>query len=110
MHEPFARGLSWSLGGPLGSRRQQHLALDVDEQRRHVNELRGHVHVQVLQVLHVAQILRRNLGDGNVINVDVLLADKVQQEIEGTVIDRADTHGEREFVRLRLGGLGDFCH
>ncbi len=31
--------------GPGGSARQQHLALDVDEQRRGVDEIAGHIHV-----------------------------------------------------------------
>jgi hypothetical protein len=59
----------------------------------------------MLQVLHIAQILRRDFRDRNVINVDILLADKVQQQIKRAVIDLPDAYRERKFICLRLGGL-----
>jgi len=65
----------------------------------------GNVHVKVLQVLHIAQILRRDLGDGNVINVDVLLAHQVQQQVERAIIDLADADRKWELVGLVPGGL-----
>jgi hypothetical protein len=76
------RGSSAASSGPAGAR-QQHLALDVDEQRGGVDELAGHIHVGGLELVDVGQELRRDLGDGNVVDVDVLLADQVQQQVEG---------------------------
>ena len=72
----------------------------------------GHVHVSRLELVHVCQKLRRDPRNGNVVNVDVLLADKVQQKIERPVINLA--HKNREgrlfgaFVQLFLprGQLG----
>jgi hypothetical protein len=73
----------------------------VDEQRSGVDELAGHVHVAGLELVHVGQELRRDFGDGNVVDVDVLLADQVQQQVERAVVDLA--HDDRELdVRLLI--------
>ena len=42
------------------------------------------VHLQ--GALHILQVLRRNLGDGDVVDVDLLLADQVQQQVERPVV------------------------
>jgi len=64
----------------------------VDQQRGRVDKLAGHVHVGGLELVHVGQKLRRDLGDGNVVDVDVLLADQVQQQVERAVIHLAHKH------------------
>jgi hypothetical protein len=104
LYQFFARIFLLALGC-LGIARQQQLALDVDQQGSHVDEFRRNVHVQVLQVFHIPKILSRDFGNGNVININILLADKVQQQIERAVIHLADAHREREFIRLWLCGL-----
>ena len=71
------------------------------------------IDVEVANVLDVGQILRGDLRDWNVIDVDVLLANQVQQQVERPVIDAAHAHrkgkdiGEvgRGFAGVRLGGL-----
>ena len=39
------------------------------------------------------------LRDRDVVDVDVLLADEVEQQVERAVVHRADADGERRFVR-----------
>src|SRR6267378_1286033 len=55
-----------------------------------IDEIGGHVHVQLANLFHVGQVLRRDAGDGNVVNVDILLADQVEQQIERPLVDVAD--------------------
>jgi len=43
---------------------------------------------------------------GNVIDIDVLLANEIEQQVEGTVIDVADHDRERELVG---GAAAFFC-
>ena len=47
-------------------------------------------------LLHVRQVLRGDLRDRNVVDVDVLLANQVEQQVERTFVDLADHDGERE--------------
>src|SRR5260370_35150251 len=86
--------------------RQQHLALDVNQQRLLVDELGRNVSIQLFQVLDISEVFRRDLRDGDVVDVDVLFADQFQEQIERAVKDPADSDGKRELAGLRLGGLG----
>ena len=72
----------------------------MDEQRGDVDELAGGVDVGVLEVVGVLEELGGDAGDGDVVDVDVLLADEVEQEVEGAVVDLADGDAE--------GGLRGF--
>src|ERR1051326_5574267 len=65
-----------------GIPRQQHFRLDVDQHRGHVDKFSCNVHIQLANLFHVRQILRRDLCNRNVVDVDVLLADQVQQQID----------------------------
>ena len=47
-----------------------------------------------LQVVRVLEELRGDARDGDVVDVDVLLADEVEQEVEGAVVDLAYGDGE----------------
>jgi len=78
-----SRGFFFGAGGRVWVARQQHLRLDVDKQRRGVDELGGHVYVELLHALDVLQELRRDLGDRDIVDVDVLLADEVEQQSSG---------------------------
>ena len=62
--------------------RQQHLGLDVNQRRRHVDELRSQIDIQLARLFHVRKILRGDGGDGDVLDIDLLLANQVQQQIE----------------------------
>ena len=58
----------------------------------------------------VIEKLAGDAGDGNVVDVDVLLADEVKQKVEGTIVDLADGHGKRRlrglfFVFVRSGAF-----
>src|SRR5208282_4571819 len=86
--------------------RQQHLRLDVNQHRSHVDELGGHVHVELADALDVSEILRGDFGDGNVVDVNVLLADQVEQQVKRAFVDFAERDGEREVAGIVLRGLG----
>src|ERR1019366_10580877 len=83
----------------------QHLALDVNEQGCDVDELAGHIDVRGLQLVYIAQELGRNAGDGNVVDVDVLLANQVEQEVEWAVVNLGDDDGERGQIGFVVAGF-----
>ena len=87
--DQLAAGVFGGILRPRRRARQQHLALDVDEERGGVDKLPGHVHIAGLELVHIGQELGRDFGDGDVVDVDVLLADKVEQEVERAVVDLA---------------------
>src|SRR5581483_3909244 len=83
--------------------RQQHLRFDVDQDRGHVDELGGDVDVEFAEAFHVRQVLGGDFRDGDVVDVNVLLADEIEQEVKGAIVNVADTDGERE-VGVFSGG------
>ena len=95
--------------------RQQHLRFNVDQQRGHVDELRRHVHIQLLDALHVGEKLRGDFPDGNVVDINVLFADEIEKQVERPVVDlsHADREGKIAGGRRCHGlsaGLGWLCH
>src|SRR5256885_11595132 len=51
------------------------------------------VDIQLAQLLNIGKILRRDLRDGNVVDVDILLADEVEQQIERAFVNaRSEEH------------------
>ncbi len=101
----FAPRIFRSIFGPRGRARQQHLALDVDQQRGRVDKLARHIHIARLQLVHIGQKLRRDLANRNVVDVDVLLANQVQQQVERPVIHLAHHHRKWRLLRRFLGLL-----
>src|ERR1700727_1496500 len=93
--DEFVAGIFLLFGGRIRIARQQHFRLDVNQHGRHVNEIGGDVHIQLANLFDVCQILRSNLGDGNVVDIDVLLADEVEQQVERTFVNVGDGDGER---------------
>jgi len=65
---------------------QQHPRLDVDQRGRHVDELGTKLNVHLHGPLHVFEILLGDGGNRDVVDVDLLLADQVEQQIERTII------------------------
>jgi len=59
---------------------------DMDEGRRHVNEFGPKLHVEFHRLLNIVEILRRDGSDGNVVDIDLLLADKVEQQVKRTLV------------------------
>src|ERR1700728_1284224 len=82
--------------------RQQQLRLDMNQHCGHINKLGRNVHVQLANLLHIRQILRRNLGDRNVVNIDVLLADQVQQQVQRAFVYIGHRDGKREVALFLL--------
>ncbi len=65
---------------------QQHLGLDVDQRRGHVDELGAQVDIQLAGLFHVREVLLRDGCDGDVLDFDLLAADQIEKQIERTVV------------------------
>ena len=79
------QGLAWILVGILLRRiraRQEHARLDVDERRRHDEELPRHVEVHLLHQVDVVEILPGDERDRNVVDIELALLDEMQEQIE----------------------------
>ncbi len=85
MHEVRARVFLF-LGAGQRIGRQQHFRFDVDQRRGHVNEVGRDVHVQLFELVQIFQILARDFGDRDVVDVDFLLLDQIEQQIERAVV------------------------
>jgi hypothetical protein len=62
--------------------RQQHARLDLDEHGRHEQVFGGQLQVAAADLVHVAQVLARDIHHGDVEDVEVLLADQVEQQVQ----------------------------
>ena len=85
MHEVGAR-VVLILGAGQRIGREQHFRFDIDERRGHVNKIGRDVHIKLFELVDVFEILRRDLRDRNVVNVDFLLLDQIEQEIERAIV------------------------
>ncbi len=82
VHQFLARILgSVALGFQGGIARQQHFGLDMDQGRRHVDELRAQIDIHFARFVHILQVLRGDGRDGDILDVDLLLADQIQQQV-----------------------------
>src|SRR5207244_3184469 len=59
-----------------------------------------YVYIQLAQLLDISEILRRDLGDGNVVDVDVLLANQIEQQVEWAFVNAGNGDREREVIGL----------
>ena len=82
----FVRRIAGRGLGP----RQQHLALDVDQRRRHHQEFAGDVEVELLHQVQVLEVLLGDDRDLDVVDVHLVLLDQMNEQIE------------RAFERLQL--------
>ena len=99
-HQRVARvlDLAFDAGGGLRPR-QQHLRLDVDQRRRHHEELAGDVEIELLHQRDRLEVLRGDERDRDVVDVDLVLPDQVQQQIERSLEVR---QLDREGIGRRL--------
>lgn len=65
--------------------RKQHPALYIQKRRRHDQKLAGHIHVLLSHPVNVGEILVRDVGDGDVIDVDLIYLDEMQKKIQRAV-------------------------
>ena len=87
--------------------RQQGARFNLAQHRRHHQIFRGQLQVHGLHQLHVLHVLSRDLGHGDVENIQVLPLDQVQQQIQ-RAFERLQEHfqGVRRYVEI-VGQLGD---
>src|ERR1700730_10587625 len=64
--------------------RQEIAALDVNEVRRHDDELSGDLKVQHPKSFEILKILAGDAFDRNIVNIDLVLLDQVEQQVERT--------------------------
>ena len=60
-------------------------------------------------MVHVGQKLRGDFGDGDVVDVDVLLADQVEQQVERAVVDLADEDRKGGLFCIQTAGFERSC-
>jgi hypothetical protein len=77
----------------------------MNQDRGHVDEFRGDVDIEVANLLHIRQVLRGDLCDRNIVDVNVLLANQIKQKIERAFINIVDGNGERKIAFLSFGGV-----
>ena len=68
--------------GQVGLARQEHLGLDVDQERGDEQELGLAVEVDLRLAVEVVEVVAGDGGDGDVVDVDLLLADEEEEEVE----------------------------
>ena len=62
---------------------QQHAGLDIDQLGRHGDELAGYLQVQLPPLVHPGQILVQNEGDLNVLDLHLVFAQQVKDQVQG---------------------------
>ena len=55
---------------------------------------RGNVHVEFADALDIGEILRGDFRDGDVVDIDILLANQIEQQVERAFVDFAEVNGE----------------
>ena len=88
--------------------RQQHPGLDVNQRRRHDQELARHVQVELLHELNRVQVLRGDERDRDVVDADLVLPDEVQQQVERPleVIEPDGDRVDRRFEIRMVHAIG----
>jgi hypothetical protein len=86
--------------------RQDHLCLDAHEQCGNFQEFARPIEPQRLDTFDRRQELRRDLRDRNVEDVDVLLADQVQEQVERP-LESLQLDDERAVGRAGDAGIDD---
>ncbi len=85
LEQPPDQRLAWILARiflcGIGAR-QQRPRLDVDQRGRHDQELTRHIQIHLLHQIDVLEVLVRDEGDRNVVDVHLMLLDEVQQQVE----------------------------
>jgi hypothetical protein len=81
---------------------QQPAGLELDQGGGDEEELGGQVEVQLLHALELGQVGVDDVGQRDLVEVDLLAQDQVQEQVEGTLVDRHHRRRGRRPVRLRL--------
>ena len=93
------------LAGVARRPRQEHLGLEVDQQRRLVDVLAGDVEVQLFHQLQIGVELVADRGHRDVGDLHPVELDEVQQQVERPLEDRqVDLPGLGQGALLALGG------
>ena len=58
----------------------------MDQGRRHKHKLRADIEIHLARLFEISQILRRDGGDRDIADVDLLLADQIEQKVERALV------------------------
>ena len=95
------------LPGGVRIGRQEHSRLDVDQRRGHENEFPGHIDVQLLKQMEVVEVLLRDPRNRDIVDVDLLLANQVEQQVQRPLVHGAfDRRRRLASVRQTLSRRG----
>ena len=72
----------------------------MNQHGRHVDEFGRDVNIQFPQLFDVGQILCGDFRDRNIVDIDVLLANQIQQQVERTLVNAADADREGKVAFL----------
>jgi len=81
----------------------------VDQQRCGVDKLSRYIDIGGLELVYISQKLGGDLSDRNVVDIDVLLADQVQQQVEGSVVNQSHADGKGRLLRALVALLLHRC-
>ena len=76
---------------PWDRRGATFLDLMSDERSRHVDEIGRDVDVELLELVKIIEILAGDLRDGDVVNVHLLLANQIEQQVQRALV-RGDVY------------------
>ena len=62
--------------------RQKTSGFDQKQLRRNRQEGTCAVHIQIAEIVHIRQILRRDFGNEDILDIDLRFVDQVQQQVE----------------------------
>ena len=62
--------------------RQQHGGFDLHQPRRHLQKLGCHIQIGFLHLADGIHILRQHLGDGNIVNIQLVFLHQKQEQIQ----------------------------
>ena len=96
-HQGFLRGKAFLVLHP-GGLGQHGPAFDFHQRGGHLQKFAGAFHVQFVHAGHVRQVLFRNFGNENFLNVDAGLADEGQKQIQRPV-ELLERHGIRHATK-----------
>ena len=54
----------------------------------HVNKIRRDIDIEFFDLMEIIEILFGDFGDGNIVDVHLLLADQIKQQIERAFVRR----------------------
>ena len=82
LDQALAQNVQFTLGLRLLGGGQEHFGLDEHQVGRHGDKLAGDLHIQPLHLVQISKILFQNGGDGHILDLDLIFAQKQENNIQ----------------------------